>query len=109
MPTDKKENWEMLLGGMDEIVVLLSLEALTQGDQMKVIEKFSSIVFKRLLLRIPEEFVSELRSTIDEAGNDENMEAVIGILTRAFPDLNAIVREEMSEVAKLFRSAKKSS
>lgn len=109
MSINTTEQWEALLGGMDEIVALLSLEALTQGDQLKVIEKFSSIVFKRLLLRIPEEFVSELRSTIDETENDENLEAVINIFTRAFPDLNTVVHEEMLEVAKLFRSAKMSS
>ncbi len=106
MPTNKKEQWEALLGGVDEIVSLLSIEALPPEDQMKVIEKFSSIVFKRVLLRIPEAFAEELKAIIASGENIDDMTVVRDLLLRAFPDLNAVVREEMTQVETLFRNAK---
>lgn len=108
MTIDTTEQWKALLGSMDEIVALLAIETLSKEDQLTMIGKFSHIVFKRLLLRIPEEYSEALRAIIEGDDADGSMEAIIGLLARAFPDLNAVVREEMAGVAKLFRQASKS-
>lgn len=101
MPNETVSHIGMLAGGADHIVELLGIESLSHEDQALLVERFSDIVLKRLLLRVPAEHVEEMRRAL--LSDDSTPDSFFEGLERSIPDLNAAVREDLEKTVADFR------
>ena len=91
----KTQQIAVLLGGADKIVSALSLEALPEETQLTIIKRFSDVVFKRILLRVPLEHVEEVKRVLTDGDNAIDMDAFAEILERAIPNSALCIQEEI--------------
>ncbi len=101
MPSETMSHIEMLAGGADHIVELLGIESLSHDDQALLVERFSDIVLKRILLRVPHERVGEMREALLSDGSTPD--SFFESLERFIPDLNTAVQEEMEKTVADFK------
>ncbi|MDO8561255.1 MAG: hypothetical protein Q7S05_00305 [bacterium] len=94
---------EALLGSMDKIVSALSLEALSEETQLTILKRFSDIVFKRILLRVPQEYVEEVKRALTEGEDAIDMDAFAEILERAIPNSALCIQEEIENAISEFQ------
>lgn len=95
MPNKKTQQLEILLGNVDRIVSLLSLETFPEEDQMRVIDRFADILLKRILLRIPPENIEEAKQAL--LAEDGDLERFADILKRVIPESDKCLQEEFEK------------
>jgi hypothetical protein len=88
-------NFGLLIGGSDRIVTLLGIESLPPEDQLALAGRFSDIVLKRLLLRVPDEQVEDVKRALMSEGG--NLEAFISALEHSIPDFDRCLEEELEK------------
>lgn len=107
MNNTKTQYLAALLGGVDMIVAKLSIETLPEETQIIVIQGFADIVFKRLLLRVPQEHIEDVKLAFRDPKIAADIEQFRDILIRVIPNLEVCVREEManatSDIRKLLQ------
>jgi hypothetical protein len=81
------------------IIKDLGLEALPEEEQEEALLSVGRIIFQAVLIRVLQELDDQGKDEFDkllsEKPNDE--EAILKFLTEKVPDLNSIVREEVSK------------
>ncbi len=87
-------------GGLEMLVATLGLADATPAMQMKVVDKFMRLVFKRLLLRIPKENGRLLVQVIDGEDGDE----LLALLKENIPDFEERFKEEVVSAIAEFNS-----
>ncbi len=88
----------MLLGDIDRIVDILEIETLPEEDQLKIIDQFAEILFKRILLRIPDDRIKEVKNALE--GNPETF---LHTLEQIIPDIDTCIQEEMLKTVDDFK------
>ncbi|NTW30955.1 MAG: hypothetical protein HGA33_06745 [Candidatus Moranbacteria bacterium] len=88
-------NFGLLIGGSDRIVALLGIESLPEEDQLVLVGRFSDIVLKRVLLRVPDENVEDVKRALLSDGG--NLEAFITALEASIPDFDRCLEEELEK------------
>lgn len=86
-------NFGLLIGGTDRMVTLLGIGSLPEEEQLAIVGRFSDIVLKRMLLRVPDENVGDVKQALMSDGG--NLEAFISALERSVPDFNRSLEEEL--------------
>ena len=79
-------------GGLDALVGVLRIGHLPEDTQLLIIERFADVLFKRILLFIPE---SEQERVCLELKTSSEVDAFTQVLTRAIPDIDSRIREEI--------------
>jgi hypothetical protein len=81
------------------IIKDLGLEALSEEEQEEALLSVGRIIFQAVLIRVLQELDDQGKDEFDkllsEKPNDE--EAILKFLTEKVPNLNSIVREEVSK------------
>lgn len=93
-------NFGLLIGGTDRLVTLLGIESLPAEDQLVLVGRFSDIVLKRMLLRVPDENVEDVKRALMSEGG--NVEAFISALERFVPDFDRSLEEELAKTVSDF-------
>lgn len=101
MSNIKTQQMAVLLGGVDKIVSALSLQDLPEGTQLKILGRFADVVFKRILLRVPQEHVEEVKRAL--ADEESDMDAFTKALERTIPNLDTRIQEEIENTISDFR------
>lgn len=102
MYNKKTQFVEVLLGGVDKIVSLLSIEKLSEKDQLAVVERFADIVLKRVLLRVSPEYTEEVKRVL-VGENDGGMDTLVDLLERTIPNIDVCIQEEIQKTVADFR------
>ncbi len=103
MSNIKTQQAAALLRSMDKIVSALSLESLSEETQFAIIKRFSDVVFKRVLLRVPLEHVEEVKRALSGGEGAADMDAFAEILERAIPNSALCIQEEIEKAISDFR------
>ncbi|HWQ60572.1 MAG TPA: hypothetical protein VN420_05525 [Candidatus Fimivivens sp.] len=93
-----------LAGKADDICDLLAIGEFSAEEQIKVTERFSEMVLNRMLLSVPEEHVTEVKSAVQDEHADLN-EFVL-LLQRCIPEFNRCIQDSMNETLPEFQQAR---
>jgi hypothetical protein len=93
-------NFGLLIGGTDRLVTLLGIESLPEEDQLVLVGRFSDIVLKRMLLRVPDENVEDVKRALLSDGG--NLEAFISALECSVPDFDRSLEEVLAKTVSDF-------
>lgn len=98
----KIQQLESFLGNIDKIVFALGINELPEESQLKIIERFSDILFKRILLRVPKEHTEEVKQVFldDKNGGAEKLaETLRGVI----PNIDDCIKEEFENTVVDFK------
>lgn len=98
MPDNNTPLIRSLLGNVDEIVRILGIGTLPEEDQLKIIDRFAEILFKRILLRIPDDRIDEAKEAL--AGDPETF---LQTLEQIIPNIETCIEEEIQNTATDFQ------
>lgn len=65
MHNDDKTQLYDLLGGLDNLVAALHIEALPEEMQLSIVERFASVLLKRILLKVPDNQVDPVKEALN--------------------------------------------
>lgn len=94
MPHNNTSLIRSLFGNIDEIVRILDIDTLPEEDQLKIIDRFAEILFKRILLHIPDDHINEVKEAL--AGDPETF---LQTLEQVIPDIETRIEEEIRNTA----------
>ena len=99
MDDDNKSQIYDLLGGIDNLVAALHIEALPEEMQLAIVERFASVLFKRILLQVPDDRVEAVKQSLES----EDIDRFTATLSESIPDVHAYVSSEIVRMAAEFR------
>lgn len=105
--TMDKQNYVQLIKDTDALSSALNLSDCAPELQLQIIGQWSSLLFKRLLLRIPAEQTTEIQNIIlenVEAGKDIGL--LIQVISTHIPNFEQTIEEEIAKAIGEFRLPK---
>ncbi len=99
MANDDKTQLYDLLGGLDNLVAALHIDALPLEMQLLIVEHFASVLFKRILLKVQDNEVESVK----EALNSGDMDRFTQSISKAIPNAQSYISDEISRTANEFR------
>ncbi len=84
-----------LAGGLEDISRRLHIQDLSGDTQAAVLSRFASVLFKKILLRVPDDRVGEIKAALSEGDAD----VFLSSLTVVIPDMQRSLVEVVSTLA----------
>lgn len=104
MRDDEAQNLIQIFGGVDDLVSALRITELSEELRLAIVARFSENIFKHILLHVPREHVDRVIDVLDaHAVDGRDFEELITILDQHIPNMEAVVREEVSHAIEKFR------
>ncbi|OGZ08233.1 MAG: hypothetical protein A3D65_02660 [Candidatus Lloydbacteria bacterium RIFCSPHIGHO2_02_FULL_50_13] len=102
-----QQNIIPLLKDIDALAQALQIQDCSPELQLKVINEWSGLLFKRLLLRIPAEYTAQAQKTIAEMhAKGKDSAELIDALAEYIPDFEKSLEEEIARTLNEFSTAK---
>lgn len=103
MPQSNTQLLKSLIDHSDNLIERLSLEDYSAEDQLKIIERFSEIFFKRILLRIPPEHTETIKASLEAKEGSEGMEYFLETIRKCIPNIDQTIEEEFNYTLENFQ------
>ena len=101
MHHDIVQRFEVLAGGSDHIVEILGIHDVSVEDQALLADRFADIVLKRLLLRVSDDRIEDMKRVLSE--ETSGPESFVSVLKASIPDFDDRLREVMDQTVADFR------
>lgn len=103
MQTTTSHDFTRLISDMDALANALGVSDCTPELQLQIIGAWSDLLFKRLLLRIPEEHTHDVQTLISQRTAESDTLTLLSSLLAFLPDPQVTLAAEVEKAIKEFR------